>query len=321
MYMFLKFIKNLPKPLVIFLAASLIIFVVSGVVYWKNFNSPNKTSIAQTNNNADSSSKLNSSEKNTSNSSSSESASSISSNASSNVLSSVTANKVGSNQSSIIQTHEITLVGTLCGVLNMPYYSPEPNKSNYSVYNSYCTVLDDGQEVGKIYFNQQTSGLDNLVSIRNNGDISLREGGVSHVEKMLKTSNEQYFRWLPGFQSFGGMVYKYDFATGKLSFVETIYFESFRPNYPGANLNDIVKGYQTPECLQYDTAKAWEYSCFRILTCCDINQNHGERIGLTDYEKAEIDRVKASYFNYKTKGPIYGLPMDQFEASISWPNI
>jgi hypothetical protein len=214
------------------------------------------------------------------------------------ISSSVSTAVVVSNSSSVsgqVKTdNNITLEGGKCNGI-------DDSSTAYAAYTGYCKIIDQGQETGRIYFNQTQSSLKPIQG----STFQPQANGYFYVEKLKKTGEVQYIRWVYGteYGVYGGVIYKYDFKNKKLSHVEELYFNWL--NYPGQSPRFEV--YDKPECKSINLPTFWDYSCFYIIDNY-MTEDEVPRYALTDEEKDTIDKTKKEYLYYIQQAPIYGLP-------------
>lgn len=199
-----------------------------------------------------------------------------------------------------IQTHNVTLVGVRCN-------GPE----NALNTDGFCKVLDNGQEVGKIYFFPQK-----LTNTNSSNTITLAASGYVYIKKLGATSNGQYIKFAKFDNAIGGLIYKYSYESKKVDTVDEFYFDFNRFFFKNS---DIIKSKVSPSCDDPNQQSYWEYSCFYIKVngCCASGLPITERDILTDDEKARIDEAKKDFFYYNKIAPIYGLEDMELEKYLS----
>jgi hypothetical protein len=178
------------------------------------------------------------------------------------------------------------------------------NYSYSAPIDGFCKVIDHEKETARIYFGDDGA----LLTKPSEGGFKTMAGGsYTYFEVVRKTDNFQYIRYtieyIEGGYSYRSWIYRYDFATKKLSFVEVLKFQWL--NYPYQEI--YFQSVDKPECSDINLSTFWNYDCFYIVNRTDWD-NPTNRYELTQEEKDKIDKTKKDYLYYTQQAEIYGLP-------------
>lgn len=300
--MILGHFKNFPKLRALIFSGLVITAAVLVFAYYPKNSASQKSAVLGVSQNSFSSSKLSSQSLSSSSIQSLASQSSMDSSSESSVSSSVLSSKNTSSKASSTASSSsslassaasrmLTLTGARCN---------GPDEGNPEI-DYICRAYDSGTEVGTVPFNFYI----------NNPTPPLK----TYIQKGKIIDDKQYIYETTGGSNCicGVHIHAYDFNTKSLDYADMLSFNPLNETgISGEPPVSLIEWVNEPGCADMKSESSWIYSCFYALDKDPSSSNTDDyeikRNELNDIEKAKIDIVKTSYFNYQIGLEKYGVP-------------